>query len=153
MAGELPQAIQLEIEQLPQPQSGAAQQDDPSPGHDIVELMNGGHECSVDVGWHSSGQWCEKAGKVTAVQNQGRWPVGPTPDRDVVEEAAEVADGRARPEPATPSPACAAGVVAEEILQVGPGKLTQGADLRMMLADWCGRALPCAGGSSTTPGW
>jgi hypothetical protein len=78
MAGELPQAIQLEIEQLPQPQSGAAQQDDPSPGHDIVELMNGGHECSVDVGWHSSGQWCEKAGKVTAVQNQGRWPVGPT---------------------------------------------------------------------------
>lgn len=72
MAGELPQAVQLEIEQLAQPQSGAAQQDDPSPGRDIVELMNGGHECSVDVGWQSSGQWCGKAGKVAAVQNQGR---------------------------------------------------------------------------------
>jgi hypothetical protein len=105
-------------------------------------LANGGHERTVDVGWQSSGQWCRKAGKVAAVQNESRWPVGPTPDRDVVEEAAEVSDGAGvvadrdgAPGASDPSPAGAASVVAEEILQMAPGKLTQGADLGMMLAE------------------
>ena len=205
--GQLPQTVQFQVEELAEPQAGAAEQHAPGAGRDIVELLDGVHECSVDVGRQRPGQRCGESRYVAAVQHQGGWPVGPAPDCDVVEERPQVTDGpgvmadrdraSGRRDFALAGPA---DVVGEELLKVVPPQLAQRGDVGMVVAEpdteqgqaggtglhrlgpqggghgaqvtdervpddrlgerrhplldrrvW--RALPCSGGTSTTPSW
>jgi hypothetical protein len=56
-------------------------------------VLDGVHECSVDIGRQGPWQRGGKPGHVAAVQDEGRWPVGPPPNGDVVEEGPQLADG------------------------------------------------------------
>jgi hypothetical protein len=142
VSGEFPQAVQFQVEQLAEPQPGAAEQHDPGAGGGVVELVDGVHERPVDVGRQGPGQRGGEPGNVAAVQHQGGWPVGPAPDGDVVEEPPQVTDGAAvmadRDGAARPGDfalAGSGGVVGEELLEMVPPELTQRGDAGMVLVE------------------
>lgn len=53
--GGVPQAVELEVEQLAQAHSGAAQDGEAVAGEGVAESGDGGHEVTVDVGRERSG--------------------------------------------------------------------------------------------------
>jgi len=67
VAGEVEQAVQLEVEQFAQAQSGATQNRQPVPGEGVGELGDGGHQLSVVVGGQCAGQRPVQPGDVTGI--------------------------------------------------------------------------------------
>ena len=92
VAGRVPDAVQLEVEQFAEADAGAAQQGQSDAGERVVELVDCGHQVPVDIGWQCSRQRFVEAGDVAGEQQPTWWAFGPAPERDVIEEAAQVDD-------------------------------------------------------------
>jgi len=50
MAGRVPQAVELQVQQLAKAHAGAAQDRQPAAGEQVVEATDGRHEVAVDLG-------------------------------------------------------------------------------------------------------
>ena len=129
VAGEVEQAVQLEVAQFAQAKSSAAQDRQRVPGEGVGQLRDGSHQVSVVVGGQRPGQRSVQPGDVPGVDQRGGRAVGPAPDGEVLEERAQVDHGslgdRGRDwlvsgDSPAPGPAV---VVGEESLKVGAGQL------------------------------
>jgi len=92
---------------------------------------------AVGVWWQGAGQRPVQPGNVGGEQQPPGWPLGPAPQGQVVEEAAQVddgpladhrRDGLVAGDPAAPGPLV---VVGQESLDVLAGELGQAADVRV----------------------
>ena len=79
--GQVPQAVQFQVEELAQPQPGAAQQGDAGPGGRVVEFGDRGHQRGVDVRGQRAGQRRGQSGDVASGAAAGRSGVRPIPRR------------------------------------------------------------------------
>jgi hypothetical protein len=93
VAGEIPQAVEFEVEQLTQTQPCTPQQRDPAAGGEVVQPGDRGEQRGVDVGRQRAGQRLRQPRGVAAVQQHHRWPLGPAPGGEVVEEQPQVMHG------------------------------------------------------------
>lgn len=131
MAGEVEQAIQLEFEQFAQAQPGAAQDGQAVAGERVGEVGDGGHHVAVVIGGERTGQRPIQPWDVPGVQQPGRRSFGPAPDREIIEERAQVDHGPFghrrgdRSVTGDPAPPGSTVVVAQEPFQVGAGQLRQ----------------------------
>ena len=137
VAGGVPDAVQLEVEQLAEADAGAAQHGQPGAGERVGQLADGCHQVPVAVGWQGAGQRLVQPGDIGREQQPRGRPPGIPPQRQVVEEAAQVddgpladhrGDGLVAGDPAAPGPLV---VVSQESLDVLAGELGQAADVRM----------------------
>jgi hypothetical protein len=70
-----------------------AQHEQPAASEGVVEVADGGQQRGVIVGWQGTGQGPGQAGHVDGEQQLASGPVGPSPQGDVVEEAAQCEHG------------------------------------------------------------
>src|SRR5690606_22425015 len=93
VAAVVGQAVEFEVQQLAEPEAGAAQDRDGAPGRDIVETSDRCHEIPVIIGWQGAGDSSGEPWEVAAPQQRTGGSVGPAPQSDVLEEPLEGRDG------------------------------------------------------------
>ena len=137
VAGRIPDAVQLQVEQLAEPDAGAAQHGQPGAGERVGKLADGGHQVPVGIRWQGAGQRFVQPGNVGGEQQPPGRSLGPAPQGQVAEETAQVddgpladcrGDGLVAGEAAAPGPLV---VPAQESLDVLAVQLGQAADARM----------------------
>jgi hypothetical protein len=79
VAGGVPDAVQLEVEQLAQPDAGAAQHGQPGAGERVGQLADGRHQVPVGVRWQGAGQRPVQPGDIGGEQQPCGRPLGIPP--------------------------------------------------------------------------
>ena len=89
-------AAEFQVEQLADPQPGAAQHVQPDPGERIIQASNGVHHRRVDVGGQRARQRLVKLGDVGGEDQPPRRRLFPAPGGDVIEQVAQAQHRRLR---------------------------------------------------------
>lgn len=89
----VPQTVELEIQQLSEAEAGAPQDAKSGAGEGVVEPADGCHQIPVDIGSERPWQRAVEARHVRGEEELASRPLCPTPDRDVLEEGAQIDDG------------------------------------------------------------
>jgi hypothetical protein len=142
VAGEVDQAVELQVEHLPDPHAGGAKELQAGAGEDVVQPGDGAHQRPVGVRRQRPRHGLGQARDVGEEQQAPARRRCPAPVDDVLEEAAQVhdvlvvddhADGPAAAARAAPGPGPCPGEIGLGVR--GPVDLVKALDLGMVLGE------------------